>query len=144
MASILPNTDSLHLGRSYTACLCLISGGFLGAAYSTASAAGAELVRRAHHLLNSFYKFPANLLLRWPWHNSCCSGGHARLLLLRRPLHNNCFSGARCITAAPVAIALASSFSSIFDSTTNIAFSSLDAAAPTSRSWLGGRYSFLW
>ena len=59
--------DSLQLGRSYTACLRLIS----GATHSTAPTAGDQLVR-AHHL-NSFYKFPPNLLLRRPSHNYCCS-----------------------------------------------------------------------
>ena len=68
--SILPNTDSLQLGRSYTARLCLIS----GATHPTASAAGDQLVR-AHHL-NSFYKFPPNLLHRRPSHNYCLSGTH--------------------------------------------------------------------
>ena len=82
----------------------------------------------------------------------CCSGGHrtttaaprghTQQLLLRRPLPNYCFSGPHRATAAAAAIALASSFSSIFDSTAHIALSSLDAAVPTSRSWLGGRFHF--
>ena len=74
-----------------------------GAAHITAPAAGAELVR-VHHLLNSFYEFLANLLLR---------------------RH-------RTTTAAPTAIALASSSSSIFDSTPDIVFSTLDATVLTS------------
>ena len=108
MVSILPNTDSLQLRRLYTARLCLIS----DATHLTAPAAGDQLVR-AHHL-NSFYKFPPNLLLRRPSHNYCCSGTHR-----------------------PAAIALASHFSSlpIFDRRD---------ATPTSRSCLGWHYSFLW
>ena len=91
MVSILPNTDSLQLGRSYTAHLSLIS----GATQPTASAAGDELVR-AHHFIS--YKFPPNLLLRRPSHNYCCSGAHRT-------------------TAAPAAIALAGSSLPIFDNT---------------------------
>ena len=67
MVSILPNMDSLQLGRSYTPRLCLIS----GATHPTAPAAGDQLVR-AHHL-NSFYKVFPNLLLRRPPHTYCCS-----------------------------------------------------------------------
>ena len=112
MVSILPNTDSLQLGRSYTTRLCLIS----GATHPTAPAAGDQLVR-AHHL-NSFYKFPSNLLLHRPSHNYCCSGAHRT-------------------AAGPVAIiALASSSLPIFDRR--------DATVPTSRSCLERHYSFLW
>ena len=68
--------------RSYTACLCLIS----GATHPTAPAAGDQLVR-AHHL-DSFDKFPPNLLLRRPSHNYCCSGTHrpAAIALASSPL----------------------------------------------------------
>ena len=114
MVSILPNTDSSQLGRSYTACrLCLIS----GATHPTAPATGDQLVR-AHHL-NSFYKFPPNLLLRRPSHNYCFSGAH------------------RTTDDGPAAIiALASSSLPIFDRR--------DATVPTSRSCLGRHCSFLW
>ena len=102
MVSILPNIDSLQLGRSYT--------------HPTAPAAGGQLVR-AHHL-NSFFKFPLNLLLRQPSHNYCCSGAHRT-------------------AAGPAAIiALASSSFPIFDRR--------DATVPTTRSCLGRHYSFLW
>ena len=137
MASTLSNTDSLQLGPLYTAHICLIS----GATHPTAPAAGDELVR-AHHL-NSIYKCPPNMLLRWLSHNYCCSGGYHITTVAPATMHNYCCSGAhRTITAAPAAIALASSSSSIFDST-DITFSSLDATVPTSRSRLGGRYSFI-
>ena len=111
MVIILPNTNSLQLRRSYTARLCLIS----GATHPTAPTAGDKLVR-AHHL-NSFYTFPTNLLLRRPSHNYCCSGTHRT-------------------TAAPAAIALASSSLPIFNRK--------DATIPTSRLCLGRHYSFLW
>ena len=83
MANILPNTGSLQLGRSYTSRLCLISGGSLAPPMQLLPLPALSF----HHLLNSFYQFLANLLLRWPSHNSCSSRSH------------------RTTTAAPVAIA---------------------------------------
>ena len=90
-----------------------------GAAHPHAPASSADLVR-ARHLLSSFYKCPALvLLLRRLSHNYCCSGGHrtttsapaaiAQLLLLLRPSHNYCClcccsGGYRTTTAAPGAI----------------------------------------
>ena len=141
MAIILPITDSLQLGRSYTARLCLISGCsssppiqplplpalslFGPITSSTAPINSLQICcSGGHH---------TTLLLRRPSHNSAVPAAISRLLLLRRPSHNYCCSGGRCITAALPAIALWSSSSSIFGSTTDIVFSSLDATVSTSR-----------
>ena len=150
MASILPNTDSLQLGRSYKARLCLISGGSPAPPIQPFPLPTLGLFGS----LNSFYKFPANLLLRRPSYNYCSSRSHrtttaapeaiAQLLQLPKPSHNYCCSGGHRTTSAPAAIAPASSSSPISDSTSKFATSSLNATVPTSRSWLGGRYSFLW
>ena len=73
-------------------------------------------------------KFPPNVLLRRPSHNYCCSSAHRITTAAPAPIAQQLLRGT---------IALASSSSSIFDST-------LDATVPTSRSCSGGRYSFLW
>ena len=139
MASILPNTDSLQLGRSYTTRLYLISG--------DSSAPHIQPlplpVLSFHHLLDSFYEFPANLLLRRPLYNYCCSGGYCTTTQRRKPSHNYCCSGGHRTTAAPVAIAqqllrrlsiAPASSSSISDSTLKFATSSLNATVPISQS----------
>ena len=101
MAGILQNTDSLELGRSYTTRLCLISGGSSAPPIQPLPLAALSF----HHLLNSFYDSPANLLHRRPSYNYCRSGDHrttsaapeaiAQLVLLRWSSHNSCSGGYR-------------------------------------------------
>ena len=73
----------LLTARAYKSRLCLISGGPLAPPIQPLPLPALSF----RHLLNSFYQFPANLLLRWPSHNSSSFRSH------------------RTTTAAPVAIA---------------------------------------
>ena len=92
----LTEYDSLQLGRSYIARLCLISGGSSAPPIQPLPLPALSF----RHLFNSFYEFTVNLVLRRPSYNYCCSGGHrtttaapraiAHLLLLRWPSHNSC------------------------------------------------------
>ena len=139
MASILPNTDSLQLGRSYTARPYLISGGSSARPIQQLPLPALSF----HDLLNSFYEFPVNLLLRRPSYNYCCSGGHRTTTtaapvaiaqqLLRRLSHNSCSGDYRTRSSSTTS-----------DSTSNFATSSLiECYSPDLPSCLGRRSSFL-
>ena len=88
MASILPNTDSLHLGHSYTARICLISGG--------SSAPPIQPL-----------PLPALSLSGGPISSSrassnslqiCCSGGHDTTPAAPAAMHDYCCSVGHCTT----------------------------------------------
>ena len=103
-----------------------------GATHPTAPAAGDELVR-AHHLNKQLLEIPSKsaapaaiaklLLLRRPWTTTAAPVPFAQLLLLRRLSHSRALLDRSLIL--------------LYCSTLNA------TAVPTSRSCLGGRYSFL-